>query len=309
MTDIEASMPPMKSPATERGLFRARYTASPATMPVMLGLPVLAWQLVFFAAPLVFLIVVTFWKVRSFRLEPDFSFDNWTKIIFSVPFQRALAYTGEVAVLCTALTLIVALPAAYTISFRLSQKLRDLAITFLIVPVFSSYMLRIYAWQIVLSPDGIVNSLIRMAGLDGLPLLGGQFALQVGLLTLTLPVAILILVLAFSGIDRNLVEAAENLGCRRSKVILHVLMPSIRNATFLAGSTAFLMSFGDYISPLFMTGSKPPTLSILIVDTVKSGSQWPRASVIGVIMLAILALVFLLANFLGRDRKIQAGGK
>jgi len=309
MTAIEASMPPAPAPDAERGGYRARYAASPATMPVILGLPVLLWQVVFFAAPLVFLIVVTFWKVRSFRLEPDFSFDNWAKIILSTPFQRALVYTSEIAVLCTALTLIVALPAAYTIAFRLSSRLRDLAITFLIVPIFSSYMLRIYAWQIVLSPDGIINSLIKMTGLGGLPLLGGQLSLQIGLLTLTLPVAILILVLAFSGIDRTLIEAAENLGCRRSKIILHVLMPSIRNATFLAGSTAFLMSFGDYISPLFMTGSKPPTLSILIVDTVKSGSQWPRASVIGVTMLAILALVFLLANFLGRERKIQRRAK
>jgi spermidine/putrescine transport system permease protein/putrescine transport system permease protein len=219
-----------------------------------------------------------------------------------------LVYTGEVAALCTALTLLIALPAAYTIAFRLSNRMRDLAVTFLVVPVFSSYMLRIYAWQIVLSADGIVNSLIRQVGFSGLPLLGGQFSLQVGLLTLTLPVAILILVLAFAGVDRTLVEAAENLGCRRSKVIMHVLLPSIRNAVFLAGSTAFLMSFGDYISPLFMTGSKPPTLSILIVDTVKSGSQWPRASVIGVTMLAILALVFLVAGFLGRDRTRLKGG-
>jgi len=309
MTDIDASMPPAKTPAPGRGSYRARYAASPATMPVVLGLPVLLWQLVFFAAPLVFLIVVTFWTVRSFRLEPDFSFENWSRILFSTPFQRALIYTSEIAFVCTVLTLLIALPAAYTIAFRFSSKLRDLAVTFLIVPVFSSYMLRIYAWQIVLSPDGIVNSLFNMVGISKLPLLGGGFALQVGLLTLTLPVAILILVLAFSGVDRTLVEAAENLGCRRARIILHVLLPSIRNAIFLAGSTAFLMSFGDYISPLFMTGSKPPTLSILIVDTVKSGSQWPRASVIGVTMLTVLALVFLVANFLGRDRRAQTGAK
>jgi spermidine/putrescine transport system permease protein/putrescine transport system permease protein len=307
MTDIDASS--LRAGETDgRRTFRARTAASPAIMPAILGLPVLLWQIVFFAAPLAFLIVVTFWTVRSFRLEPAFSFDNWSKILFSTPFQRALIYTGEIAALCTALTLLIALPAAYTIAFRLSNRMRDLAVTFLFVPVFSSYMLRIYAWQIVLSADGIVNSLVRQAGFSGLPLLGGQFSLQIGLLTLTLPVAILILVLAFSGVDRTLVEAAENLGCRRSKVIMHVLLPSIRNAVFLAGSTAFLMSFGDYISPLFMTGSKPPTLSILIVDTVKSGSQWPRASVIGVTMLAILALVFLVAGFLGRDRTRLKGG-
>ena len=123
-------------------------------------------------------------------------------------------------------------------------------------------------------------------------MLGGAFSLQIGLLTLTLPIAVLILTFALSGVDPTLIEAAENMGYRRSRVIVHVLIPAVRPALTLAATTTFLLAFGDYVSPLFMTGSKPPTLSILIVDTVKSGSQWPRASVIGVAMLVVLALVF-----------------
>lgn len=307
MADIRASMPRRPGLLTLLLGRRALTAPSPAALPAMLGAPVLAWQLVFFAAPLAFLVVITFWTVRSFRLEPDFSLDNWIRVLASGPFQRALIYTAEVSVVCSVLTVAIALPAAYTIVFRVSPRLRNLAVTALVVPVFSSYMLRIYAWQIVLSPEGVINSVLRsLAGLE-LPLLGGQFSLQIGLLTLTLPVAVLILVLAFSGVDRTLIEAAENLGCRRASVIWHVLLPSIRKAIIFATSTAFLMSFGDYISPLFMTGSKPPTLSILIVDTVKSGSQWPRASVIGVSMLVILALVFLAGTWLGRERRTAQG--
>ncbi|MFB2552424.1 ABC transporter permease [Ensifer soli] len=296
--------------APVRGFFLSRRTAgSPAAVPVILGAPVLLWQAVFFAAPLVFLLVVTFWTVRSFKLSPAFSFDNWQKVLASTPFQKALVHTVEVSALCAVLTLAVALPAAYTIAFRLSPRLRALAVAALVVPVFSSYLLRIYAWQIVLSPGGIVNSVTRpLFGLD-LALLGGAFSLQVGFLTLTLPVAVLILVLAFSGIDRSLIEAAANLGCRRARIVWHVLLPSVRNAILLAASTAFLMAFGDYISPVFLTGSKPPTLSILIVDTVKSGSQWPRASVIGVSMLAILTVVLLAFNRLGRERRGRRGRK
>lgn len=287
-----------------RGLLLSRRTAgSPATVPVILGAPVILWQAVFFATPLAFLVVVTFWTVRSFRLSPAFSPDNWQKVLSSMPFQRALVYTIEVSTVCAVLTLLIALPAAYTISFRLSRRLRDLAIVALVVPVFSSYLLRIYAWQIVLSPGGIINSVLKPLLDMELPLLGGLFSLQIGFLTLTLPVSVLILVLAFSGIDRSLIEAAANLGCRRARIIWHVLLPSVRNAILLAASTAFLMSFGDYISPVFLTGSKPPTLSILIVDTVKSGSQWPRASVIGVSMLVILAIVLLVFNRLGRERR------
>lgn len=283
-------------------LRRPRMAGSPAVLPSMLGLPVLIWQAVFFAAPLVFLVVVAFWQVKAFRLEPAFVLDNWSRILFSATFQRALAHTFAVAGTTTVLAVAIAFPAAYTIAFRLSPRLRDLAVAALVVPVFSSYMLRIYAWQIVLSPEGITNALLGGIGIDPLPLLGGAFSLQVGLLTLTLPIAVLILVFAMAGIDRTLVEAAENLGCRRARVVAHVIVPSLRPAIALTATTSFLLAFGDYISPLFMTGSKPPTLSILIVDTVKSGSQWPRASVIGVSMLVMLALVLGLGQSLSRGR-------
>ena len=285
-----------------------RTTAAPAVLPTALGLPVVLWQAVFFAAPLCFLVIVTFWQVKSFRLEPAFVLDNWSRILFSTPFQRALGHTLVVALTTTVLSVLIAFPAAYTIAMRLPTRLRDLAIAFLIVPVFSSYMLRIYAWQIVLSPEGMTNSLLASLGIGALPLLGGAFSLQVGLLTLTLPIAVLILVFALSGIDGTLIEAAENLGCRRSRVIAHIVLPAVRPAITLAATTSFLLAFSDYISPLFMTGSKPPTLSILIVDTVKSGSQWPRASVIGVAMLVILALVIGLGQWLASGRLSRRGG-
>lgn len=281
-------------------------TGSPATVPVALGLPVLVWQGLFFVAPLVFLVVITFWQVKSFRLEPAFVLDNWTRVLWSTAFHRALLHTLEVAATTTVLAVTIAFPAAYIIAFRLPARLRDLAVAFLVVPVFSSYILRIYAWQIVLSPEGMANALLSRLGLGTLPLLGGAFSLQVGLLTLTLPVAVLILVFALSGVDRTLIEAAENLGCRRSRIVAHVLVPAVRPAIVLAATTSFLLSFGDYVSPLFMTGSKPPTLSILIVDTVKSGSQWPRASVIGVAMLLVLTLIFALGQLVSQRRRGRA---
>ncbi|MBL0727613.1 ABC transporter permease [Piscinibacter sp. HJYY11] len=289
----------MTQPVAEPAPHRARTAGSRRVLPAVLGVPVFLWQAVFFAAPLVFLIVITFWQVKSFRLEPAFVLDNWERVLLSSPFQRALVHTLTLSAVTTVLALVIAFPAAYTIAFRLPTRLRDLAVAALIVPIFSSYMLRIYAWQIVLSPEGLINNLLGRIGIEALPMLGGAFSLQIGLLTLTLPIAVLILVFALSGVDRTLIEAAENLGCRRSRVIAHVLLPAIRPALLLAATTTFLLAFGDYISPLFMTGSKPPTLSILVVDTVKSGSQWPRASVVGVAMLLVLSAVFGLGRWLG----------
>lgn len=269
-------------------------------LPWALGLPVALWQAAFFAAPLVFLGVITFWKVKNFRLAPAFDFGNWIKVLGSTPFQRALVYTTEVAVIATVLALAFAFPAAHAIALRLKPRTQRAWIGFLIIPVFSSYILKVYAWQVVLSPGGIVNAGLQALGLPAADLLGGALSLNIGLLTLTLPVVTLILTFALMGMDRTLAEAARNLGASPFQVLTQVTLPAIRPGLVLAAVTAFLMAFGDYASPVFLTGSNPPTLSILIVDTVKSGSQWPRASVVGVSMLAILALAFVAGQILTR---------
>ncbi len=274
--------------------------------PLLLGVPVALWQLAFFVTPLVFLVVITFWKVKNFKLEPAFDLGNWEKVLTSTPFQRALVYTFEVAAITTVLAMLLAFPAAHAIALRLSDKARARWIAFLIIPIFSSYILKVYAWQVVLSPGGIVNVVFEGLGLPAVDLLGGAFSLYVGLLTLTLPVVTLILVFSMMGLDRTQLEAARNLGASGWQVLTQVTLPAIKSGLGLAGVTAFLMSFGDYASPVFLTGSNPPTLSILIVDTVKSGSQWPRASVVGVSMLAILVVAFVLVQIVTQKRKIGA---
>lgn len=274
-----------------------------AALPVLLGVPVALWQAVFFVLPLGFLVVVTFWKVKNFRLAPAFDLKNWEKVLGSAPFQRALVYTAEVAAGATVLALLLAYPAAHAIALRLSPAARARWIGFLIIPVFSSYILKVYAWQVVLSPGGIVNVVLGALGLPSADLLGGSFSLMVGLLTLTLPVVTLILTFALMGMDRTLIEAAGNLGASKPQVLFQVILPAIRPGLGLAAVTAFLLAFGDYAAPVFLTGSNPPTLAILIVDTVKSGSQWPRASVIGVSMLAILAVAFVAVQWLTQQRR------
>ncbi|MGL5010170.1 MAG: ABC transporter permease, partial [Paracoccaceae bacterium] len=202
----------------------------------------------------------------------------------------------------TILSLLLAFPAAHAIALRLSDKARGRWIAFLIIPIFSSYILKVYAWQVVLSPGGVLNVSLAALGLPAADLLGGTLSLNIGLLTLTLPVVTLILTFALMGVDKSQLEAARNLGASGAQVLFQVTLPAIRPGLGLAAVTAFLMSFGDYASPVFLTGSNPPTLSILIVDTIKSGSQWPRASVIGVSMLAILAAAFVLVQMLSQKK-------
>src|SRR5262249_12000745 len=114
---------------------------------------------------------------------------------------------------------------------------------------------------------------------------------MVGYLTLTLPLVILLQLFSLAYVDRNLVEAAHNLGCGALKTIFVVVVPSARIGLILAATFAFILSFGDYVSPSLLGGSKPPTLSVLLVDVVKSGANWPQASVVAVMMIVTLLAV------------------
>lgn len=258
-----------------------------------LGAPMLLWQLAFFLGPLLFLIWMTFWRVKNFRLTPDFVLDNWQRLLNASYLYDAFLYTATISVAAAVLATILAFPAAYALAFRLSPVARRWAIFMLIVPFFTSYLVRIYAWEIILSDKGVINYVLREFGLGALPLLNNAFGSLVGYLTLSLPLVVLIQLFALSNVEPSLVEAAHNLRCSPLRTVFTVIVPAARTGLVLAATFAFILSFGDYVSPTLLGGGKPPTLSILIADQVKSGNHWPRASVVAVIMVATLTVSLL----------------
>ena len=128
-------------------------------------------------------------------------------------------------------------------------------------------------------------------GFGPIDMLNTLFGTMVGYMTLTLPLVILLQFFSLSNVDKNLIEAAHNLGCGRLRSVFMVIIPSAKTGIILACTFAFILCFGDLVSPTSLGGSKPPTLSILIVDTVKQGNNWPRAAVVAVVMVLTLIVV------------------
>jgi ABC-type spermidine/putrescine transport system permease subunit I len=255
------------------------------------GLPMLLWQLAFFVAALAFLVAMTFWTVRNFRLTPDLSLANWLKLLRAGYFYDTYLRTFIYAGLAAALTSLFAFPCAFALAFRVPPWLRRLGVFLLITPYFTSYLVRIYSWKILLTDAGVINLALSYLGLGPFRMYNNLFGTLVGYATLCFPLVVLLQLLSLSNVDRNLVEAAHNLGAGRLRAVLLVIVPSARVGLVLAATFAFILAFGDFVSPTFLGGSKPPTLSILMVDTVRSGSDWPRASAIALVMVATLMAV------------------
>jgi spermidine/putrescine transport system permease protein len=156
------------------------------------------------------------------------------------------------------------------------------------VPFFTSYLVRIYAWQVLLAESGPINSVIGITGLGPFTMLNSAFGAMVGYMTLVLPLVVILQTFSLAAVDRNLIEASWNLGARPRDTLFRVILPAAKVGLIIGAVFAFILSFGDFVSPFYLGGSKPPTLSILIIDTTKSGQQWPRAAVVAIMMIVTL---------------------
>lgn len=254
-------------------------------------LPVIIWQILFFVAPLIFMVAMSFFLVKNYRMTEAFEFVNWAKMFSKGYFWDSYGLSLGLAALATIVASLLAFPAAYGLAFKVSETTRRWAIFFLIIPFFTSYLVRTFSWYVLLAQAGVVNEMLSYVGLGPYVMLNTMFATLVGYLTLTLPLVIILQALSMASIDKNLIEASHNLGAGRFRTIISVILPSAKIGLIIGALFCFILSFGDFVSPYYLGGSKPPTLPILIIDTTKSGQQWPRAAVIAVVMMVTLMTV------------------
>lgn len=257
------------------------------------GAPLALWLGAFFLAPLLLLVAMSFWTMENYQLSPTPTLANWTDF-FSIPFYaagylRTLAY----ATTATAAGILLAFPMAFTLAFKLAPRWRLVAVLMLVAPFFSSYLVRTYAWRVVLANNGIVNAVLGRLGFGHVTVLDTPLGTLIGYLTYTFPILTLILFTSLASIDRSLIEASHNLGGARAATLFKVILPSARTGLCLAATFSFVLTFGDFIAPSLLGGGRPPTMSILIIDTVKSESNWPGAAVVAEVMIATLVAVTL----------------
>lgn len=278
-------------------------TTRPNLYALIMSLPLLIWQLAFFLFPLAFLVAISFWTVRNFQMQPDFNTGNWARIFGRAVFWDAYLRTFLIAGAASALTSVLAFPASYAISFKLSDTAKRWLVFVLIIPFFTSYLVRVYSLQVFLSDAGILNALLNFVGLGPFGMLNNTFGMLVGLITLCLPLVILLQVFSLNFVSRELVEAAHNLRCGRVRTVFAVIIPSAKVGLVIAALFAFILSFGDFVSPLYLGGGNPPTLSIMITDITKSGQQWPRAAVVALAMIGtLLTVAFAAIHYAYKER-------
>ncbi|GAB6275811.1 MAG: ABC transporter permease [Rectinema sp.] len=270
---------------------------------LLYSLPQILWLLVFFAAPLCIIIVYSFLKKGLYGgVEPQFSLEAYTALanpnILLVTWR-----TLKISIIATALTILIALPCGYSIARSKNQAAR---LFLVIVPFWTNFLVRIYAWIAILGNEGFLNDILRALHLttESVQFLYNQTAVILVLVYMYLPYAILPLFSAIDKFDFTLLDAARDLGASRFQSYVRVLLPNIKSGLMTAGLFTFVPIFGAYAVPLLIGGKDSYMLGNIIADQLTKTRNWPLASSISMtVTILTTGLVFLIAMRKPREQK------
>jgi spermidine/putrescine transport system permease protein len=207
-------------------------------------------------------------------------------------FVRSLYYAGA----ATILSLGIGYPVAYWIS-RHGGRRKILLLILVMLPFWTSWLIRTYAWMIILRDNGIVNGLLTSTGLidSPIPILNTDFAVILGMTYGFLPYAILPLFVSIDRLDESLVQAGRDLYASGRGAFLHVTLPLTMPGVVAAALLTFIPALGDFVTPDLLGGAQTTTIAKLVQVIFTSGHDWPYGSALGFLLMAVTILGTLLA--------------
>ncbi len=263
------------------------------------GLPGL-YLLLLFLLPLLIMVVFSFRDGISGAAYHTFTLDNYREFLQRPGFFRLLWNSGLIALAVAAVSTILAYPLAYFLVYNAGRR-RIMLLTLLIVPTWTSYLLRVFAWRLILGSSGLLNSFLLFTGLveEAAPiLLYSRRAVVITLVYVWVPFVALPIFAALDRIDRSLHEAAADLGCRPWQTFLRVTLPLSMPGVVAGFFFALIPTFGEYVTPLLVGGGRGAMYGNLIQDQFLRALNWPMGSVMSIAMLiAVIPLIILFARF------------
>ena len=256
---------------------------------VFFVLPGVLWLAIFFLVPLVLIFVVSL-GTRDAAGHVSLANPNLDQYVLAIRpdrlpvFGNSLRYAG----ITTILSLLIGYPIAYWISYYGGQR-KALLLILMMLPFWTSYLIRTYAWMIVLRDNGVINSILQGAGLisDPIPLLNTDFSVILGMTYGFLPFTILPLFVSIDRMDRNLVQAARDLYSSGREAFIHVTLPLTMPGIIAGALLTFIPAIGDYVTPDLLGGAQTSTIAKTVQTLFTTGRNWPYGSALGFILMLV----------------------
>jgi spermidine/putrescine transport system permease protein len=259
------------------------------------------WFTIFFIVPLLIIILYSFLKKGLYGgVEMEFSLAAY-RALGNPSLLAIIVRTIIASVLSTVITILIALPCGY---FMAKSKKQTLLLLLIIIPFWTNFLIRVFAWMNILGNNGFLNELLMRLGLikDYIHFLYNQKVVILVLVYMYLPYAILPLYATIDKFDFSLLEAARDLGATKPQAMLKVLLPNIRGGMYTAVLFTFIPIFGAYAVPLLVGGKDSYMLGNVIADRLTKSRDWPLASAISLVLtLVTTAGMLLMMNLQKRD--------
>lgn len=225
----------------------------------------------------------------------DLDFENFTFLAEDDLYWKAYLSSLKIATISTILTLLIGYPIAYSMT-RAAEEWRPTLLMLIILPFWTSFLIRVYSWMGILGQEGLLNQLLLWLHVISEPLkiMNTPTAVYIGIVYTYLPFLVLPIYAALDKLDDNLLEAAEDLGCSRFKAFWLVTIPLSMNGIVAGCFLVFIPALGEFVIPSLLGGSQTLMIGKVLWEEFFSNRDWPVASAVAVILLLILIIPIIL---------------
>lgn len=296
---------PHTAPVELHGL-RERLEVSSRWRGAVVGGPSVAWVAFWLAGPYLMLFVVSLWRVEGITMVRDWGLRNYVTVFTEGFYFRTLLKSIVIGLATTALATLIAFPLAYFIAFKVKRR-KLLLYVLVIVPLWISYLVRAYAWKVILGREGILNSFLTWTGVVERPLsflLYSPFAVILTLTHIFTPFMVLTTYATLERIPRSVIEASKDLGVGRWGTLRRITLP-LALPGILAGATFTLgLASGDFVAPLLVGGPNGIMVANLIASQFGATFNWPLGAALGFLMLLFIMGLVVLSGHLERREEL-----
>jgi putative spermidine/putrescine transport system permease protein len=267
---------------------------------LLLGPPLLAFAIVYLAS-LAALFVSSFWSVNPFTTEIEriWNIDNYRTIFESSAYRTIALRTIGIAAAVTLTDALLAFPFAYFMARVARPRSRAVLFVMVLLPLWSSYLVRVYIWRLILNENGVLNWTLRKLGLPAAHLAYSNYAVWLTFSYVWLPFMILPIYGALERIPESLVEASRDLGAKGFETFRRVILPLALPGVVAGSIFTFSLTLGDYVTPLLAGGSSSQFIGNVVYGSVGIANNVPFAAAFAAIPLAVMAVYLLIARRMG----------
>ncbi|HLX33917.1 MAG TPA: ABC transporter permease [Candidatus Limnocylindrales bacterium] len=303
MTVVESAARPTAGPAaagTGKPTAAARAQRR-SRLVALLALPAAAWYLVMLVIPLVTTVIISAGeRGDQGGFVPQFTFSAYAAL-FDPLYEPVLRTTFVLAVGGTLGCFLAAYPLAYLLATRAGKR-RTLGLILVVIPFWTSFLIRTYAWVTILSPTGLLNGGLGAIGIQPLDLLNGPVAVYIGILYNYLPLMVFPIYVALERLDPALVEASKDLGASRWATFRQVTWPLTLPGVATGVLLVFVPLTGEWVIPSILGGGKSYYLGTFMANQVTDSRNWPLGSAAAVLLIAVmLVVVTIYLRIVGRE--------